>query len=144
MTATPHEPASTEPTSSSELRIALRWTDFDPAGHVTDTAYPIFLSEGRGMYIAHRLGPFTEWPCVLRAMSIDFRREIRFPAGSVVVRTRVARIGRSSIHFEQEILRSGQLVACATATNVAFDVAERAARGISAEDRARLLSPAPR
>ena len=125
----------------ADIRIPLRWTDFDAAGHVTDVSYPSFLSEARGAYIARRLGPYTEWPCVVRSLLLDYRSEIRYPSPYVVVRTRVAEIGRSSINFEQEVRkRDGTLAAASTATLVAFDPVARVAREISPEDKLRLTT----
>jgi YbgC/YbaW family acyl-CoA thioester hydrolase len=128
-------------TEFAEIRIPLRWTDFDPAGHVTDTAYPSFLSEARGAYIDHRLGPYTEWPCVVRSVEVDYRSEIPYPSPYVVVRTRVASIGRSSVKFEQEVRkRDGSLAVVSTATLVAFDPHSRTSREIPPEDKIRLLA----
>jgi YbgC/YbaW family acyl-CoA thioester hydrolase len=128
-------------TEFAEIRIPLRWTDFDPAGHVTDTAYPSFLSEARGAYIARRLGPYTEWPCVVRKVAVDYASEIPYPSPYVVVRTRVASIGRTSVTFEQEVRKQdGSLAATSTATLVAFDPRARTSREIPPEDRVRLLT----
>lgn len=124
-----------------ETRIPLRWTDFDPAGHVTDTAYPSFLSEARGAYIASRLGSYIDWPCVVRSIQVDYRSEIRYPSPYVVVRTRVTSVGRTSVNFEQEICkRDGSLAAISAATLVAFDHDARTSRAIPPEDRVRLLA----
>jgi acyl-CoA thioesterase FadM len=93
------------------------------------------------MYIARRLGPYTDWPCVVRSVLVDYRTEIRYPAPYVVVHTRIAGIGRSGINFEQEIRKpDGSLAATSTATVVAFDPASRSAREISPDHRSRLLA----
>ena|SRR5947207_8283324 len=121
-----------------ELRIATRWTDFDALGHLTHAAYPVFLDEARDAYLKATVGSFTEWPNVVVHLSVVFRREVRYPAEAVVVRTSVAEIGRTSITFEQEVVQDGEVVATARAVVVAWDEAARAARPIGQKDRARL------
>jgi acyl-CoA thioester hydrolase len=121
-----------------ELRIATRWTDFDALGHLTHAAYPVFLDEARDAYLRATVGPFSEWPNVIVHLSLDFRREIRHPAETVLVRTSVTEVGRTSITFEQEVLQDDEVAATARAVIVAWDEAARAARPIGPEDRARL------
>jgi YbgC/YbaW family acyl-CoA thioester hydrolase len=123
-----------------EYQITPRWFDFDIAGHVTDSAYPMYFGEARGRLLAERVGPFTEFPCVLMHVSIDYRREIAFPSAELLVRTRITEIGRSSMNFEQELVRDdGVTAAMATSVVAAFDLEKRASREISEQDRRRLL-----
>jgi acyl-CoA thioester hydrolase len=121
-----------------ELRIATRWTDFDALGHLTHAAYPVFLDEARDAYLRATVGSFTDWPNVVVHLTVDFRREIRYPAEAVLVRTAVAEVGRSSITFEQEVMQDDEVAATARAVVVAWDENSRAARPIGPEDRARL------
>lgn len=124
-----------------ELPLVPRWVDHDPAGHVTDTAYPIYLGEARGLYMARRVGPFTQFPCVLVEARVSYRNEIRFPSSQITVRTRITDVGRSSIAFEQEIVRNdGETAAVSTSTLVAFDLESRRSRTIGDDDREKLLS----
>jgi len=123
-----------------ELRIQTRWTDFDALGHLTHAAYPVFLDEARDAYLRATVGSFTEWPSVVVHLSVDFRREVRYPADAVVVRTSVGEVGRTSITFEQQVVAGGEeLAATARAVVVAWDEAGRSARPIGEADRARLL-----
>ena len=121
-----------------EHRIATRWTDFDALGHLTHAAYPVFLDEARDAYLRATVGPFTEWPNVIVHLAIDYRREIRYPADTVLVRTLVAEVGRTSITFEQELAADGEVAATARAVVVAWDETARAGRPIGHDDRARL------
>jgi acyl-CoA thioester hydrolase len=123
-----------------ELRIATRWTDFDSLGHLTHAAYPVFLDEARDAYLRATVGSFTEWPSVVVHLSVDFRREVRYPADAVVVRSVVTEVGRTSITFEQEVAADREVAVTARAVVVAWDEAARAARPIGEADRARLLS----
>jgi YbgC/YbaW family acyl-CoA thioester hydrolase len=121
-----------------EYRIATRWTDFDALGHLTHAAYPVFLDEARDAYLRATVGAFTEWPNVIVHLAVDFKREIRYPAETVLVRTRVTDVGRTSITFEQEVAVDGEVAAASRAVIVAWDEATRVARPIGDEDRARL------
>ena len=126
-----------------ELRITTRWTDFDALGHLTHAAYPVFLDEARDAYLQATVGSFTEWPTVVVHLSVDFRREVRYPADAVVVRTSIGEVGRTSVTFEQEVALDGAVVATARAVVVAWDEAARGPRPIGDDDRARLTSQAP-
>jgi acyl-CoA thioester hydrolase len=121
-----------------ELRIPTRWTDFDALGHLTHAAYPVFLDEARDAYFRATVGSFSEWPQVVVHLSVDFRREIRYPAETVDVRTVVAEVGRTSVTFDQQVSDGRRVVATARAVVVAWDEATRAGRPIDEDDRARL------
>ena len=121
-----------------ELQIATRWTDFDALGHLTHAAYPVFLDEARDAYLRAAVGSFTEWPNVVVHLTVDFRREIRYPAETVLVRTLVAEVGRTSITFEQEVTAGDEVAVTARAVIVAWDEATRASRPIGEGDRERL------
>jgi acyl-CoA thioester hydrolase len=122
-----------------ELRISTRWTDFDALGHLTHAAYPVLLDEARDALLTGAVGPFTEWPTVIVRLSVDFRHEIRQPAPTLTIQTRVVAVGRTSITFEQEVLApDGAVAASARAVVVAWDPEARVAREIAAGDRAAL------
>jgi acyl-CoA thioester hydrolase len=123
-----------------ETRLQTRWTDFDALGHVTHAAYPVYLDEARDDYLTATVGSFDEFAWVIAHISIDYKREIRHPAAEVVVRTRVADVGRTSLTFEHEVLApDGELAASSRAVLVAWDGETRAARAISDDERAKLL-----
>lgn len=122
-----------------ESRIQTRWSDFDALGHITAAAYPIFFDQARDACLTAAVGPFTEWPSVLVHLSIDYRREIQHPAAEVVVRSKIAEVGRTSITFEQELVApDGEVAATSRSVLVAWDAEARAARAIGDDDRARL------
>jgi acyl-CoA thioester hydrolase len=123
-----------------ETRLQTRWTDFDALGHVTHAAYPVYLDEARDDYLTATVGSFDEFAWVIAHISIDYKREIRHPAAHVLVRTRVAEVGRTSLTFEHEVISpDGELAASSRAVLVAWDGATRAARAISGSERAKLL-----
>ena len=128
----------------AELVIPTRWTDFDALGHLTHAAYPVFLDEARDAFLAASVGSFTDWPCVVAHVSIDYLREVRHPAPAVTVRTAVQALGASSVTFTQQVLGpDGEVAAEGQAVVVAFDPDTRSARPIGDEDRTLLASGLP-
>ena len=123
-----------------ETRLQTRWTDFDALGHITHAAYPVYLDEARDAVLTATVGPFTEFAWVIAHASIDYKREIVQGAREVVVRSRIAEVGRTSITFEQEVVGpGGEIAAACTSVLVAWDREARAARPIEERERVLLL-----
>jgi acyl-CoA thioester hydrolase len=144
---TSHETASSgeQPTGTPmldgvhETRLQTRWTDFDALGHITHAAYPVYFDEARDAFLTATVGAFEEFPWVIAHVSIDYKREVVRPAREIVVRTRVADVGRTSVTFEQEATAAGSdLAASSRSVLVAWDPAARAARALSDDERAKL------
>ena len=124
-----------------ETRLQTRWTDFDTLGHITHAAYPVYLDEARDAVLTATVGPFTDFAWVIAHVSIDYKREIVQGAREVVVRSRIAEVGRTSLTFEQEVLGpDGELAAACRSVLVAWDREARAARPIDDRERALLVS----
>ena len=124
-----------------ELRLQTRWTDFDALGHITHAAYPMYLDEGRDAVLTATVGPFTEFAWVIAHVAIDYKREIVLGTREVIVRSRIAEVGRTSITFEQEVLGpDGEISATCKSVLVAWDREERCARPIDERERVLLLS----
>jgi acyl-CoA thioester hydrolase len=124
-----------------ETRLQTRWTDFDTLGHITHAAYPVYLDEARDAVLTATVGPFTEFAWVIAHVSIDYKREIVQGAREVIVRSRIAEVGRTSISFEQDVLGpDGEVAAACKSVLVAWDREARAARSIAERERAALLT----
>jgi YbgC/YbaW family acyl-CoA thioester hydrolase len=122
-----------------ETRLPTRWTDFDVLGHITHAAYPVYLDEARDAFLTSTVGPFAEFPWVIAHVSIDYKREVPFGVREVVVSTRVAEVGRTSVTFEQEVAGAdGVVAAAARSVLVAWDGDARTSRPISDDERAKL------
>jgi acyl-CoA thioester hydrolase len=122
-----------------ETRIQTRWTDFDALGHLNHAVYHVYLDEARDDALRNTVGDFEVWPNVVVHASIDYRREIALGVREVVVRSRIAEIGRSSVRFEQTIVTpGGELAAEAEAVLVAWDPETRRSREITQDERRRL------
>src|SRR5436305_760320 len=114
-----------------ELTIATRWPDFDALGHLNHAAYHVYLDEARDDALRKTVGDITQWPNVVVHASIDYRSEVPLGTREVIVHTRIASVGRSSVHFEQTITTpNGGLAADARAVLVAWDPATRRSREI--------------
>lgn len=124
-----------------ETRLQTRWTDFDTLGHVTHAAYPVYLDEARDAVLTATVGPFSEFAWVIAHVSLDYKREIVQGTREVVVRSRIAEVGRTSLTFEQEVLGpDGEVAAACRSVLVAWDRDARAARPIDERERALLTA----
>jgi acyl-CoA thioesterase FadM len=119
---------------SSTYRVAVRWTDIDGLGHANHAVFLTYLEEGRDRWL-HALGIARDGYVVGRC-AIDYRREIGPDTEAVLVRCRVARVGRSSLTTSEQLLdEAGELLAEAELTLVLWDPAERRSRPITAAER---------
>lgn len=122
-----------------ELRLQTRWTDFDALGHVTHAAYPVYLDEARDAVLTETVGPFNEFAWVIAHVSLDYECEIVQGTREVVVRSRIAEVGRTSLTFDQEVVRpDGEVAATCRSVLVAWDREARQARVIDERERALL------
>ena len=125
-----------------ETRIQTRWPDFDALGHLNHAVYHVYLDEARDEALRNTVGDFNAWPNVVVHASIDYRREVALGVREIVVHTRIAEVGRSSVRFEQAIVTpDGELAAEAEAVLVAWDPETRRSREITQEERQRLRAP---
>jgi acyl-CoA thioester hydrolase len=102
-------------------------------------AYHVFLDEARDDALRRTVGPFEDWPNVVVHASIDYRREIPLGTREVLVRTRIAEVGGSSVRFEQEVFADGEVAAEAVAVLVAWDREARRSRPVTDVERRTLL-----
>jgi acyl-CoA thioester hydrolase len=122
-----------------ETRIQTRWPDFDALGHLNHAVYHVYLDEARDEALRSTVGDFSVWPNVVVHASIDYRREIALGVREILVRTRIAEVGRSSVRFAQTIVTpDGELAAEAEAVLVAWDPQTRRSREITAVERTAL------
>jgi len=87
--------------------IRVRWGDVDSMGHVNNAKYFTYCESARMSYFAAigldgfrdggRFGP------ALAAANLDFKKQVHYPA-ELEVRTRVAKLGRTSFTMEYEIV----------------------------------------
>jgi acyl-CoA thioester hydrolase len=110
------------------VEIPILWADEDSFGHVNNLAYLRWFEAGRVEYLrcieffprdpANGLGP------IVAGITCNFRIALTYP-GSIIVGTRVTRIGNSSFRMDQRIVSraSGKIAADAETTIVSVDYA---------------------
>ena len=95
-----------------ETRIRIRWRDMDAYGHVNNGVYLTYLEECRDAWAQDLLGAADGgWDFVLAHVGIDYRNQLTQADGEIVVRCRLASIGRSSIHTREEIVKTDGTIA---------------------------------
>jgi acyl-CoA thioester hydrolase len=121
-----------------EKRIEIRWRDLDALRHVNNAVYATYLEEARDEWFVRALGPGGNfWDYVLARVAIDFRRELTQDDEAVVVRTRLVRIGTSSLTFREEIVSlAGWVAAEAESVVVARDRDSGRSRTLNDTERA--------
>lgn len=95
-----------------EVRIRIRWRDMDAYGHVNNAVYLNYLEECRDAWAQSVLGSVVDpWDFVLARVEIDYRSELTQDDREILVRCRLASIGRSSVHTREEINKTDGAVA---------------------------------
>ncbi|MXP22376.1 acyl-CoA thioesterase [Gordonia sp. HNM0687] len=107
----------------------VRYADTDRQGHVNNAVFATFLESGRVAVLYDPQAPLAQpgTSFVIARLELDFRAEMTWP-GDIVVGTRVASLGRSSIVLEQGIFQGDTCVATAKTVIVAFDESTRRSR----------------
>jgi acyl-CoA thioester hydrolase len=118
-----------QPTANDISTAYLFWTqeklrnaDTDQQGHINNAVVATLFEAGRIDVLAGEpikaIRAATQ--IVVARLLIDFKKELFFP-GSVRVGTRVPRIGRTSMDFEQTVIAANGQTATALATCVLLD-----------------------
>lgn len=124
----------------TRTRIDVRWRDLDMLGHLNQAVYHEFLEEGRTELLTSTTA-MQGFAFVLARVELDYRREITRADGHVVVVSRAASVGRSSIVLDNEILLpDGTVAAEGRAVLVAWDAAARSKRVLSDDERSALMA----
>jgi acyl-CoA thioester hydrolase len=133
------------------LRVAVRFSDCDPLGHVNNAVYLTYLEQARIVLWRHQLGFQSRRMVeggsrgegfILARAEIDFRSQAH-DGDELEVRLSLAGFGRSSATYEYEIvdIPTRRLVAAAKTVQVWFDYDTGGSVAISDELKARLASP---
>ena len=120
-----------------EKRIEIRWRDLDALRHVNNAVYATYLEEARDEWFVCALGAEGSfWDFVLARVAIDFRRELTQDDDALVVKTRLVRIGTSSLTFREEIVSlEGWVAAEAESVVVARDSDTGRSRALTVAER---------
>ena len=116
----------------------IRFFDLDGVGHVNHAAVARFFEEGRLTYLMGINDPITADPVFMLAhIAIDYLAQLHWP-GTVTVGTRIARFGRSSVHWDQAVFHRGVCTARARSVMVLADRTREASVPIPEDLRAQL------
>ena len=123
-----------------QTRIRIRWRDMDAYGHVNNAVYLTYLEECRDAWAQGLLGAAEgSWDFVLAHVGIEYRSQLTQADGEILVRCRLASIGRSSVRTREEILKAdGSLAVEAEAVVVPRDPDADRSRPLTERERALL------
>ena len=112
----------------------IRFGDLDPNHHVNNAVYATYFETGRVALMKDRayglLPPGLGWMMV--RLDMHFRAELRWP-GQIELGLGVARLGRTSVTFDQVVFSDGRCVASAQAVTVLIDDKTRKPTPLTAE-----------
>jgi acyl-CoA thioester hydrolase len=124
----PAVPATTPRLEDFPYRLTdnVRFADLDPNQHVNNAVYASYFETGRVTLMkdpSRGLIPAgLTW--IMVRLDIHFRAELRWP-GTIELGLGVARLGRTSVTFDQVVFSEGRCVASAQSVNVLIDEASR-------------------
>ena len=140
------EPVNTPARAEAEPRLEdfpyrlqdnVRFADLDINQHVNNASYASYFETSRVMLMkdpANGLSPVgLGW--VMVRLDINFRAELHWP-GTIELGLGVAKIGRTSVNFDQVVFSEGRCVASARAVNVLVDQVTRKPAPLTDEIRA--------
>jgi acyl-CoA thioester hydrolase len=112
----------------------VRYADLDPNQHVNNAVYATYFETGRVTLMKDRsFGLMPEgltW--IMVRLDIHFRAELRWP-GTIETGLGVAKLGRTSVTFDQVVFSEGACVASAQSVSVLIDEATRKPTPLTAE-----------
>lgn len=124
--------------------VTLRYSDQDPMGHINNVAIIALLEAGRLGFFMQMMCDFGRWQYrfVLANVTVDFRREIRFP-GNVEVGGRLLSIGKRSILTGYAVFQGDTVCVTSTSVNVGFDPETRQSAPLDPELLKRMKTHIP-
>jgi len=118
----------------------VRFADLDINQHVNNASYASYFETSRVTLMkdaANGLQP-DGFGWVMVRLDINFRAELHWP-GKIELGLGVAKIGRTSVSFDQVVFSEGKCVASARAVNVLVDQVTRKPVPLTNEIRANFL-----
>jgi acyl-CoA thioester hydrolase len=100
----------------------VRFADLDPNHHVNNAVYATYFETGRVTLMKDRsfglMPDGLAW--IMVRLDIHFRAELRWP-GAIEMGLGVAKLGRTSVTFDQVVFSEGKCVASARSVSVLID-----------------------
>jgi acyl-CoA thioester hydrolase len=120
--------------------IALRHTDADAAGRISESQVFELFQESRIPYITTVLAWLSPGEFVVASVEVRYHREVRWTAEPLEVRAWVARVGNASYTIEAQLADDSGVLTSSTAVLVGFDASTQSSRPFSDEERASLAA----
>lgn len=124
--------------------MLVRWSDIDSYDHVNNVRYFDYLQEARIAFLAEVFETsgtfFADYPCVLAAQTVDYKRPILLRHPPYDVEVWVEAVGNSSYTLGSRIVDGDVVYATATSVLVAVDGETHAKRPLSDLERTRLAA----
>jgi len=112
----------------------VRFADLDPNQHVNNAVYATYFETGRVTLVKDRsfalMPPGLGW--MLVRLDIHFRAELRWP-GTIEMGLGVAKLGRTSVTFDQVVFSQDKCVASAQSVTVLIDESTRKPTRLTSE-----------
>jgi acyl-CoA thioester hydrolase len=125
-----------------EHRVATRWADGDPFGHVNHAIFLNYMEEARDAWLFAALGNNRVY--VIVRIEIDLKQEVFPNTGDVTVRIAVEELGRSKMVTHEELIGpEGTVVASARVITVRWDEHTRKSVALTDAEREALTTPVP-
>ncbi|ELK48944.1 acyl-CoA thioesterase [Bacillus sp. SB49] len=99
-----------------EWEVTIRFCETDLLGHVNNSNYFIYMEDARVQFFSDCDLVGERWNFVLASATCDFLKQVHF-GQTLLLRSRIVKIGSSSFHLEQEMVDK--------------DTEETAAKGLS-------------
>jgi len=119
--------------------VQLRWSDPDSYGHVNHARALSLLEDARLAWAAASPGVVAgQQPGIILArLEVDYLRQLYYRSGEVLpVRSRLLRLGTSSLTMRQELVQDGEVAIGLVAVCVMFDHATDGSRPLTDDERA--------
>ncbi|MGW2251003.1 acyl-CoA thioesterase [Kitasatospora sp. NPDC001660] len=123
------------------VTISPRFSEVDVLGHVTNSAVPVWFEHGRLpiFRLFSKEENMRDLALILRRYEIDFTKQI-LASVDVVIETKVAKVGNTSITIEQVARQNDAEVARGTTVMIHFDYQANATARIPDHIRAELAA----
>jgi acyl-CoA thioester hydrolase len=114
-----------------------RFGDTDSFGHINNAVISSFLESGRSelLRLGGEIAAAKGCQFLLASVSIDFRGELNWP-GDVIIGSRVTKIGRSSLGFDQAVFQRGSCRVVSSSTVVQVNAKLKSSAELTPEARA--------
>ncbi|MCA1022289.1 acyl-CoA thioesterase [Halobacillus litoralis] len=127
-----------------EMEVTVRFCETDMLGHVNNSNFFVYMEDSRIRFFNEVNLVGDDWNFILASAKCDFLKQVYFNQ-TLIIKSSVAKIGKSSFHLTQEMVEkdSGEVVAEGSSVIVQFDFEKQKSLPFTAEMRQRLEEHMP-